>query len=90
VTGGGLTTFDGVANFADLVTQMGALTASEASNAQVYDVILTGTGLAASGITRLLIVNDGDIVLDADDLMIQLQPEAIVVSGGILFTDGNL
>ena len=66
-----------VADFASLEAAIEALlvgdmVASTNSLAQVYDVTLTGTGLAASGMTRLVIVNDGDTDLDADDLMIQL------------------
>jgi Ca2+-binding RTX toxin-like protein len=79
--------FVDLSTFADLVSQMNVLEGSTSSVAQVYDITLTGTGLAASGLMRLLIVNDGDTVLDAEDLMIQLQPEAYVASGDILFTD---
>lgn len=73
-----------VADFAALVTELGALTASTVSVAQVYDVTLTGTGLAASGMTRLVIVNDGDAGLDADDLMIHLSGTS---SASILHSD---
>lgn len=61
-----------VASFSALVTSLGGLSASTSSTAQVYDITLTGTGLAAAGITRLIVVNDGDTALDGDDLMIQL------------------
>jgi Ca2+-binding RTX toxin-like protein len=73
-----------VADFAALVTELGTLTASTVSAAQVYDVTLTGTGLAASGMTRLVIVNDGDTGLDADDLMIHLSGTS---SASILHSD---
>ncbi len=65
-------TVNDVASFSALVTSLGSLTASTTSAAQVYDITLTGTDLAAAGITRLMLVNDGDTSLDGGDLMVQL------------------
>lgn len=48
------------------------IAASSVAVAQVFDVTLTGTGLAASGITHLIIVNDGTAGYTADDLVIEL------------------
>jgi len=48
------------------------MVASTSTAAQVYDVTLTGTGLAAAGVGHLVIVNDGDTAISTSDLMIEL------------------
>ena len=81
-----------VANFAGLEAAIeaaigGSLTASNTSTAQVYDVTLTGTGLAAAGVSHLAIVNNGDDAITADDLMIELSgsSSATILSGVFQF-----
>lgn len=80
-----------VANFSDLEAAIetaisGNLTASTTSTAQVYDVTLTGTGLAAAGVEHLVIVNNGNDTLTSDDLMIELGDSS---SNAILTGDFN-
>ena len=70
-------TVNNVANFSALEAAIeteigGQMVASTSSAAQVYNVALTGTGLAAAGVEQLLIVNDGDNAISASDLMIEL------------------
>ena len=48
------------------------LTASSSSNVKVYDVNLTGSGLASDGVEHLVIINDDDDELTSSDLMIEL------------------
>ncbi|MDD2546295.1 MAG: calcium-binding protein [Burkholderiaceae bacterium] len=48
------------------------LSVSTTTAAAVYDITLTGTGLAAAGYTHLVLVNDGTAALAATDLLIQL------------------
>jgi hypothetical protein len=81
-----------VANFADLEAAIetaigGSLTASDTSTAQVYDVTLTGTGLAAAGVSHLVTVNNGDDAITGDDLMVELSgsSSASILSGDFQF-----
>jgi len=81
-----------VADFAGLEAAIeaaigGSLTASDTSTAQVYDVTLTGTGLAAAGVSHLAIVNNGDDAITGDDLMIELSgtSSASILSGDFQF-----
>jgi Ca2+-binding RTX toxin-like protein len=80
-------TFNNCATFAALVTAIGNQALSTTSVAQILDVTLTGTGLAAAGTTRLLIVNDGTAAYAATDLTIQLvgASSAAVVAGDFTF-----
>jgi Ca2+-binding RTX toxin-like protein len=81
-------TVNNIANFGALdaaltIVVTGAdLVASTTTAASVYDVTLTGTGLAAGGFTRLLIVQDGNAALAATDLYINLQAGAPALAAG--------
>ena len=54
---------------------------------QIYDVSVSGTGLAAAGAEHLVIVNNGDDALISDDLMIELSDTSSVniLSGDFQF-----
>ena len=81
-----------VATFVDLEAAIeaviGSLAASSSSNAKVYDVTLSGNGLAAAGVEHLVIVNDGDDALSTSDLMIELSGTSsnTILSGDFVFT----
>ena len=80
---------DGVTDFSaleiaieDAITTQ--LVASDSNSAQIYDVTLTGSGLAASGINHLLIINDNDSDLSTNDIMIDFSGAS---SANILSSD---
>ena len=60
-----------VGTFADLVSKLGTLSASTADTVQIYDITITGL-LADAGTNHIIVVNDNDTSLTADDLMIGL------------------
>jgi hypothetical protein len=76
-----------VADFTALRTLIGNQALSTTTVAQILDVTLTGTGLAAAGTTRLLVVNDGTAAYAATDLTIHLVggSSAAVVAGDFTF-----
>jgi len=83
-----LVTQNNIADFAALKTAVDgiALVASTTTVAQAYIINLTGTGLAAAGVTRVLVVNNNDTALTAADLMIQLSgTSTTVVAGDFIF-----
>ena len=80
---------DGVTDFSALETAIEdaittQLVASDSNSAQIYDVTLTGSGLAASGINHLLIINDNDSDLSTNDIMIEFSGAS---SANILSSD---
>ena len=80
---------DGVTDFSALETAIEdaittQLVASDSNSAQIYDVTLTGSGLAASGINHLLIINDNDSDLSTNDIMIDFSGAS---SANILSSD---
>jgi len=64
------------------------MVASTTSSAKVYDVTLSGTGLAAAGVEHLVIVNDGDTQISTSDLMIELSgtSSSSILTGDFGFT----
>jgi hypothetical protein len=73
------------ANFADLGAALnaaagGAMAVSSATVVRVFDINLTGTGLAAAGITRLALVQDGTAAYSATDLLIGMQTGAAALN----------
>jgi hypothetical protein len=85
-------TIDAVANYgaidAALETALSAVVAaSTTTSAKVYDVTLTGSGLAAAGITRLMIITDGVAAAAATDMYVNLQAGAPdLAAGNFTFT----
>ena len=68
---------DNVTDFQTLEVSIEAALSSElasstSNSAQVYDVKISGSGLAASGIDHLIIVTDSDSTLSSSDLMLDL------------------
>ena len=68
---------DNVTDFQTLEVSIEAALSSELASstsnfAQVYDVKISGSGLAASGIDHLIIVTDSDSTLSSSDLMLDL------------------
>ena len=78
-------TVNNVANFAALNAALAAangaaLGTSTIAIARVFDVTLTGTGLAAAGVTRLAFVQDNITLYTAADIAIQLQNGAAALN----------